>query len=324
MKKYCPRCGAKLVKFAPFCWSCGSSTADQAGTAVISPLPGRTPSKKRGMPKWTWWAGGVIMIALMALGVLWGINAFVHREPEAGATRVREIDGMVEVYIPSGEFLMGVSRKDSQALEDEYPAHTVSLDGYWIDQNEVTNGQYSLCVEAGGCSAPQESDFTNYNHYFTNPRYDNYPVVSVNWYEAYAYCEWAGGRLPTEAEWEKAARGTDERIYPWGDTTPSNELLNYANNLGRMTRICSFPDGNSPYGICDLSGNVWEWVNDWYDEAYYDSSVISNPGGATSGEKKCQRGGSYMAAEYLVRSSQRNAVDPYSGHFDDLGFRCAR
>ncbi len=232
----------------------------------------------------------------------------------AGAERV--IGGAPMVYVPYGDFLMGSSDADKQAHSDEKPQHTVYLDAFWIDKFEVTNAQYKKCVDAGNCSAPRLS-------YTGNSRYDNYPVIYISWNDAKAYCEWAGKRLPTEAEWEKAARGTDGRIYPWGNTFDKNLLNSAEGGKVDTTAVGSYPGGGSPYGVMDMAGNVWEWVADWYDENYYAYSPLSNPTGPSSRHDHVLRGGSWSSDQIYARSASRYRFDPDGWNFN-MGFRCAR
>ena len=235
-----------------------------------------------------------------------------------GGTIISEKDGMTLVYVPEGEFVMG--------SEDEYdrsPVHTVYLDAYWIDRTEVTNAQYQKCVEAGACTPPISTSSDTRDSYFGSSAYSDYPVIYVNWNQAHDYCQWAGRRLPTEAEWEKAARGTDGRIYPWGNEVPNSTLLNFNGNEGDITKVGNYPQGASPYGALDMAGNVWEWVADWYDAGYYSQSPGSNPGGPASGEYRGLRGGSWRDGVDFARSASREWMDP-SSSFDVVGFRCAR
>ena len=234
-----------------------------------------------------------------------------------GSTMVSDVDGMVKLYVPAGEFEMGSTEGDS----NEDPVHTVYLDAYWIDQTEVTNAKYEKCVEAGACDAPEDDGSYTRDSYYGNSQYDDYPVIYVDWNQAGSYCEWAGRRLPTEAEWEKAARGDDGRTYPWGDKNPSSSMLNYDKNVGDTSEVGSYPAGESPYGALDMAGNVWEWVNDWYDEDYYGRSPDMNPPGLSSGEYRVLRGGSWNNNDDLLRSALRNADYP-DGAWSNLGFRC--
>jgi len=214
------------------------------------------------------------------------------------------------VRVPAGEFIMG---SDSGGA-DEKPVHRVYLDEFFIDKYEVTNEQYLQCVSAGPCS-PNEK----YGG-FTDPQQ---PVVGVDWTQASTYCSWAGKRLPTEAEWEKAARGTDGRTYPWGEGIDCSRA-NYGDcKHGKTKLVGSYPSGASPYGAMDMAGNVWEWVADWYDEKYYASSPNQNPKGPSSGSYRVLRGGSWYNGTGDLRSSDRFNNGPV-GRYYYRGFRCAR
>jgi len=225
-------------------------------------------------------------------------------------------DGAAMVFIPAGEFTMG-----SQILAAEKPIHTIYLDAFWMDTYEVTNVLYKKCVDAGACQPPQGSSSSGGS--YTDPAHKDLPITQVIWADADLYCKWAGKRLPTEAEWEKAARGTDARIYPWGNTFDP-ALLNSAFNSDLQTRaVGSFPAGASPYGAMDMAGNVWEWVADWFDDHYYARSPHDNPKGPEDGRQKVARGGGYGGTDAVMRTSQRRELypDEYGGW---LGFRCAR
>ena len=180
----------------------------------------------------------------------------------------------------------------------------------------MTNAQYALCVSAGGCTAPNDSRWQDSD-------YRDHPVTHVDWNQARAYCAWAGVRLPTEAEWEKAARGTDGRIYPWGNSAPDDRFANYGNIIDGTTPVGNYPEGASPYGALDMAGNVWEWVNDWYDSDYYSQSPSENPQGPATGESRVLRGGAWVYDDDSVRSAYRYNYNPDSWYFD-LGFRCVR
>jgi len=227
-------------------------------------------------------------------------------------------DGMTLLYVPAGEFTMGSDTGD----EAEKPVHQVYLDAFWIDKTEVTNKMYSSCVEAGVCEELPDKSSHIHSNYYGNAKYDNYPVIHVDWNMAKTYCEWVDRRLPTEAEWEKAARGVDGRIYPWGNGAPSASLLNFNNKAGDTTEVGAYPDGASPYGALDMAGNVWEWVADWFSDTYYASSPKSNPLGPDSGEFRALRSGSWYWGEHYVRTAFRNRVDP-TGQDLNIGFRCA-
>jgi formylglycine-generating enzyme required for sulfatase activity len=233
-------------------------------------------------------------------------------EPTVPAERVAEGDGVVMVYVAAGEFVMGSD--GSEGNEDERPAHTVYLDGYWIDQTEVTNGRYGRCVAAGVCRP------------MARPRSDmaglpDHPAQGVTWVEANAYCSWVGRRLPTEAEWEKAARGMDGRLYPWGNDVPESPLSNYDFLVGDVVAVGSYPEAASPYGVLDMAGNVWEWTADWYGEDYYQESPRENPTGPESGVLRVLRGGSWSNPAEVVRATNRFWAFPGRNDFD--GFRCA-
>jgi formylglycine-generating enzyme required for sulfatase activity len=231
-----------------------------------------------------------------------------------------EKDESVLIYIPAGEFTMG-----SNDYDDQKPIHTVYLDAYYIDKYEVTNAQYKKFCDATGHSQPSGPDFRGMTSYFTN--YPNYPVVNVSWNDASSYASWAGKRLPTEAEWEKAARGTDGRKYPWGNTWDPSKCNNRESNspdgYANTAPVGSFPQGASPYGVMDMAGNVWEWCTDWYDKDYYSQSPNNNPKGPSSGSDRVLRGGAWNNNQYLCRSTTRfNDNPPYGYYFN--GFRCVR
>ncbi|MGH2619751.1 MAG: formylglycine-generating enzyme family protein, partial [Anaerolineales bacterium] len=185
--------------------------------------------------------------------------------PTAGplATEAPAPAGMV--FVPAGPFEMGSNSGDNS----ERPVHTVTLDAFWIDRTEVTNAMYEMCVNAGACESPGRTESYSRSSYHGDSQFANYPVIFVSWYDAKASCEWAGRRLPTEAEWEKAARGKDGRTFPWGNASPDANLLNFDLDVGDTTETGEYPAGASPYGALDMAGNVWEWVNDWYEETYY-------------------------------------------------------
>jgi formylglycine-generating enzyme required for sulfatase activity len=246
---------------------------------------------------------------------------------------------MEQVYIPAGEFLMGSPGNDSLAPPNEKPQHTVYLDEYWIDRTEVTNGMYALCVAAGACQHINDMSSYTQSSYYGNSQFDNYPVIKVSWNDAQAYCVWTGRRLPTEAEWEKAARGTDGRVYPWGNEGVAGNLLNFADvNLdgsdsdksvndgyADTAPVGNYLDGASPYGALDMAGNVAEWVADWYDENYYANSSSQNPSGPSNGISRVFRNGSWSQDSWVLRTAFRNDGTFRPGaQLDYVGFRCAR
>lgn len=233
-----------------------------------------------------------------------------------GATRVRPADGMVLRGVPGGTFMMGSDpAQDPQAQDNEQPQHPVTLDDYWIDQTEVTNAMYGKCVAAGNCDASSNADDSTYNG-------ADFPVVGVSWYDADAYCRWAGGRLPTEAEWEYAARGDTRRIYPWDGSFDASRLNARGTGDGyeRTAPVGSFsPVGDSWVEAQDMAGNVWEWVYDWYSD--YDDSAKTNPSGPESGDFKVLRGGSWSSDAIYNRAANRNGYVPDSRNAT-FGFRC--
>ena len=308
------------------------------------------PEGKKKLPKWALWAG-IGIIGLVIIGVTFWISGnlvnmgkgsegplamlatdtatatvtptvtttstptkapTITPTPKptlgVGSVMINEKDGAELVYVPAGEFLMG--SEDRYAWGDEAPEHTVYLDAYWIYKHEVTNAQYRQCIEEGVCNG-------SLSRYSEN----DYPAVYISWYQAVDYCEWAGGRLPTEAEWEKAARGEDGGTYPWGEAGPNCSLAQYGSCLGETVPIGSNPDGASPYGALDMAGNAWEWVADWYDAGYYQNSPAENPTGPVSGTYRVLRGGSWSINERLLRASVRIRSNP-DDSYNDIGFRC--
>jgi formylglycine-generating enzyme required for sulfatase activity len=221
------------------------------------------------------------------------------------------------VLIPAGEFAMGSNDGDP----DEKPVHQVYLDSYYMDRYEVTNTSYRGCVDAGYCTPPQRTSSLTHDDYFFNHEFDDYPVIYADWGQARDYCAWRGTYLPTEAQWEKAARGTDGRTYPWG------EELSCVHSNYSIPGICtedttpvgSYESGASPYGVYDMAGNPYEWVADWYSDTYYQYSPTSNPQGPVSGEHRVVRGGHNDA-----RTSARFRVVPEFTTFYVIGFRCAQ
>jgi serine/threonine-protein kinase len=312
-------------------------------------------SPPRSYP-WRWVAGaaGLILVMCVVLAIALWPEIFPDPDPTAEPTEelteepteeptqepteppteepieeprllIREADGMVMVFVPGGTFQMG----STDAETNEYPPHSVSLDNFWIDRTEVTNAQYALCVAADACEESRYADDSSFNG-------GNYPVVGVFWGDAAAYCAWAGGRLLTEAEWEYAARGTEASIYPWGDTFDGTRLNycdancpydhnrdnDYDDGYERTAPVGTYESGASWVGALDMAGNVWEWVADWYDDNYYETSPSDNPAGPESGEYRVLRGGGWGNGEWVFRTAYRSMYDPMKRYYY-FGFRCA-
>lgn len=248
-------------------------------------------------------------------------------------TQTRSRDGMVMVFVPAGEFLMGSNEDPQNEPSYETPQHKVYLDAYWIDRTEVTNGQFvrflndggnSNCKEYGQCiSIPQKYDSLHPGKirwdgstYYVEKGYQDYPVLSVSWEGAQWYCEWADARLPTEAEWEKACRGTDRREYPWGNDVPDCATIKGAFCTGGTTPVGSYPETASPYGALDMADNAWEWTADWYDRDYYSTSPYQNPQGPDSSPEPIYK-------KHVLRG-RRCAYRPQPNFvLVHNGFRCA-
>jgi formylglycine-generating enzyme required for sulfatase activity len=272
---------------------------------------------------------------------------------QLGDTATRAADGAVSVYVPAGNFTMGgtsdmtryarqlcqaaagdlaIATCGSAAFADEHPAHPVSLSAFWIDRSEVTNRQYARCVDSGACTPPVGTGSFSRPRYFDDPVYDDYPIVLVDWHRAAAFCAWAGARLPTEAEWEFAARGPENRLFPWGDTFDPGRLNycdrscagmsdpSYDDGFPDTAPVGFSPQGASWVGALDMAGNVREWVADWYGP--YSSEAVIDPKGPGSGESRIARGGSWYDTPDDVRSVNRGANLPDYTH-PKVGFRCA-
>jgi len=236
-------------------------------------------------------------------------------------------DGAPMIRVPAGQFPMGVPKGDRDGGRDEYPRHDVQLDAYYIDKYEVTHGRYAEFVKATGHRIPENpknSKRTLWSDHLSDALAER-PVINVDWHDADAYCRWAGKRLPTEAEWEKAARGTDDRRFPWGNVEPTHKHLNFNQQWqGEKTLmpVGSYEAGKSPFGAYDMAGNVWEWVADWYDPLYYEKSPPTNPKGPEAGTYKVLRSSGWSVETPLVRLFTRVKSDPVNRN-DSTGFRCA-
>jgi formylglycine-generating enzyme required for sulfatase activity len=240
-----------------------------------------------------------------------------------GPTGPTNTDGAGTIFIPGGTYPVGSSSDDLAALPDEFPQHYVTLTAYSIYTHEVTNEMYQACVTAGTCpaAAPLPEEMFDYA---SNPSFAPFPVVNVDWNMADTYCEWAGGRLPTEAEWEVAARGEKGNIYPWGSDTPTCNTAGFQDCAGGIPlpfMVGYFALGNSPWGAWDMAGNVWEWVNDWYEPSPYTKDPVTNPIGPWSGEYKVLRGGGWNSSAESLRSAMRLGTSASDAYWD-VGFRC--
>ncbi len=229
--------------------------------------------------------------------------------PQSGS-KMKWIDGSTLVYVPQAEFVMGYGL--------DAPIHNVALDGYWIYQTNVTNRMFAQCVAVGSCTPPAQEIG---GPVYSNPVFANHPVVGVTWDQAQSYCTWSQGSLPSEAQWEKAARGVDGNNYPWGNDEAACDLLNFGFCSGRTSEVDAFPPGASPYGLYDMAGNVFEWVSDWYSATSYNEGPSLNPSGPDSGQDRVIRGSSFETDVNQVNSALRH-FGPQGYHNRDLGFRC--
>lgn len=250
-------------------------------------------------------------------------------DPKGFPAEITGQDGAPMVLVPAGPFPMGVPAGDRDGGRDEYPRHEVYLDAFYIDKYEVTNGRYLAFVKATGHRVPQNPKNPTRNLWqgvAISESLTDRPVINVDWYDAEAYCKWAGKRLPTEAEWEKAAKGTEDRRFPWGNVEPTAKHLNYNQQwIGEKTLmpVGSYEAGKSPYGAYDMAGNVWEWVADWYDPSYYEKSPAKNPKGPATGTHKVIRSSGWQVETPLVRIFTRVKSDPTTRN-ESTGFRCAK
>lgn len=298
--------------------SCSSTTSTSVIESTSTPLPTNTT---------------IIVPSATADIIPPTITVTVTTEPQI--YRTSPIDGMPQVYIPAGSFRMG--GMDARRAPDEFPVHDVTLEAYWMDQLEVTNAMYALCVNAGSCELPQSVESQRRFDYYENPEFRDYPVVYVTWGQAKIYCEWADRRLPTEAEWERSARGDDFRTFPWGEDKADWRFANFNMLVTDTSRVGSYLMGASPFGVLDMAGNVAEWTNDFYDFDYYLTSPLTDPQGpeTSSSLNRVVRGGSLGDAEINIRVSKRSSVkgsnlnavpgsESFLGTFSPrIGFRCA-
>jgi iron(II)-dependent oxidoreductase len=239
------------------------------------------------------------------------LGAGIAEPPTSPPCRlVSRVDGAEMVLVPTGAFLMG----SDTGRSDERPVHRVELDAYYIDVHEVTNEQYARFIAATGYLS--EGGWRTFE-----PDRARHPVVDVTWNDAVAYTFWVGRRLPTEAEWEKASRGTDSRTWPWGEEF-FPDRFNYGLDVRDTVPVGSYPNGASPYGALDMSGNICEWLSDWYDPGYYRVSPLRNPRGPKTGRTRSVRGGSW-AANAVYGMTMVRTKDPPHTYGPSIGFRCA-
>ncbi len=268
-----------------------------------------------------------VLLLVLILGLTNWTSTAVQAKPATDVFPREEItgeDGAPMRLVPAGEFTMG-SNDIFYIVSNTKPVHRVYVDAFYMDTFEVTTSRYAKFMGATGQEQPR---------YWSTVRLvsdGDKPVMGVTWHDADAYCRHYGKRLPTEVEWEKAARGTDGRTYPWGNEDSSSRLANYGKSFmgvinvynQRLTPVGRYESGKSPYGMHDLAGNVWEWVADWYDKDYYRSSPDRNPKGPSSGQFRVLRGGSWVNTPSDLRSATRFWDDPPS-RLSVIGFRCAQ
>lgn len=277
--------------------------------------------------------------AAFVLLVVMLIPCILIAQSKQGAKKQKKNIKQEMVFIPAGEFYRGSTEKEAKdawefckkywkdcpwyVFEAEMPKHKVYLDAYSIDKYPVTNAEYKKCVTAGKCKKPKGIKWYN------DSKFVNHPVVFVDWYQAGTFCKWAGKRLPTEAEWEKAARGKTENIWPWGNKWDCKKSCNSVPPCKRNSTctVGGFKEDVSPYGVYDMGGNVWEWVADWYEAGYYKNSPYKNPKVPNKGEDRVLRGGSWWNGNsFLNPSNYRGASrihDAPNNWFNNYGFRCA-
>lgn len=270
-----------------------------------------------------------VLAVVVALIGVHGVGSDVFATERAALPKeITGKDGAPLVLIPAGPYPMGVPQGDRDGGRDEYPRHVIDIDDFYIDKYEVTNGRYLEFVKATNHRVPQNPKNPTRNLWegvgIPESLADR-PVVNVDWADADAYCKWAGRRLPREAEWEKAAKGNNDWRFPWGNVEPTDKHLNFNQKwIGEKTLmpVGSYEKGKSPYGAYDMAGNVWEWINDWYDAKYYEKSPAKNPPGPESGTKRVIRGAGWQNETPTVRIFTRVDSDPTIRN-ESTGFRCA-
>jgi formylglycine-generating enzyme required for sulfatase activity len=276
-------------------------------------LPGAVAAEVHRIERDLWQQRGKYFMAAIAVIAVISVPVFYALKVRSTTEKVGN-DGAPAVLIPAGAFAMGD--------DEESPRREIFVDAFYMDKYEITVSRYAKFLGAtGNVKPPEEWDTADAK------RDADLPVVGVDWRDADSYCRWAGKRLPTEAEWEKAARGVDERKYPWGNDAPTSEYarfgIPYQNPVYKdgVAGIGTYPKGTSPFGIYDLSGNVWEWVADWYSESFPRGDV-RNPKGPESGTGKVMRGGGWYDQPARLTTTKRMQANP-SHRGDEIGFRCA-
>jgi formylglycine-generating enzyme required for sulfatase activity len=279
----------------------GSDSADQE--VFLPDLPGPKAPKAQTV-------GKVVTFTLPLI---------LPDSPPAGTLKVSPIDGMKVIYIPAGKVTLGANVLAQQPGKRANAGPLVTLDAFWISQTTVTNAMYARCVGAGACRKPIRQAI---NPHYYDPKYANHPVVYVTWSDAGRYCKFTGGRLLTEAEWEKAARGKGNRDYPWEDGLRISQVANVANRQKTTTPVGKYPAGASPYGVLDMGGNVREWVQDWFAQSYTLQPPYDDPPGPSSGKLRVLKGASWHDSEKSSLVEARFAHLPESAG-NNRGFRCA-
>jgi eukaryotic-like serine/threonine-protein kinase len=331
------------LRCAPY--ECLESVAPKS-TPTVHLLQRRAMNRRKHVE-----VAGIVILILLVCTSSGSARAGTMQE-----TRLRAADGMAMVYVPAGSFLMGYTDEQLALIlsmdedivqsdyNDEQPAHEVSVGGFWIDQTEVTNAQF--CEFLNECGNQVEGGVRRWEpgaghrgivyglieeidgRYRPRQGYGNYPVIEVSWYGARAYCEWIGGRLPTEAEWEYAARGTLSTLFPWGNEFRDEAACCAETSVRRVpdmpgwSAVGSYPEGASWCGALDMAGNVWEWVADWWDPAYYSVSAATNPAGPDSGTVRIARGGSWYDEAWRLCCGDRKGSSSSSERMHWVGFRC--
>jgi formylglycine-generating enzyme required for sulfatase activity len=279
-----------------------------ATTAVAALQPSATPPTTATFtPSWTFTPAPTLPPSPIPVGAALTPTVYARQT----------IKDVSFVWVPAGCFMMGSDKtKDSNANPDEQPQHKVCLTrGFWIGEFDITNAQFDAYVKATG--APHQVD----SSCSATSSAPDQPVVCVSWDDAVGYAKWLGGRLPTEAEWEFAARGPVSPIYPWGNTFDGSKANTTGNGLGKTTIVGLYPAGASWVGAQDMAGNVWQWVADWYSDSYYQSSTPNDPTGPTSGQYRVLRGGSWYSNQGFARAASRSSYVPPDNRFDNIGFR---